>query len=359
MKNPFFLPVSPATGMEFHDVGGVKQVPTCGRIFVNVGILLSMIKNILVLITGSRGLMVNDPAFFSSLPNDIFFNWNLMYCTTADSGDFSTIFNARSRDELNEGRVRVGSSRAWMKWFEMNNDTAIASVFTMIIKVLMNERSNSSCIIYHNTIIVNNDLYDIIILLFFNSSPHFMIIIWIIVAIVAVLIIWLIMAYNRFVTFRNRVDEAWADIEVQLKRRYDLIPNLVNTVKGYAAHESSVFEKVTEARSRAMQSGGANPNHAQAENMLSGALKSLFAVAEAYPDLKANTNFLELQRELSDTENKIQSSRRFYNGNVRDYNTMIQVFPSNMIAGMFSFMKKEFFDIPDDGVESKPVEVKF
>lgn len=186
-----------------------------------------------------------------------------------------------------------------------------------------------------------------------------MIIIWIVFAIVAVLVIWLVVAYNRFVTFRNRADEAWADIEVQLKRRYDLIPNLVSTVKGYAAHESATFEKVVAARNSAMQTGGTGAAHAQAENMLTGALKSIFALAENYPDLKANTNFLELQRELSDTENKIQSSRRFYNGNVRDFNTMLQVFPSNMIAGVFNFTKKEFFDIPDDGVESKPVEVKF
>lgn len=186
-----------------------------------------------------------------------------------------------------------------------------------------------------------------------------MIILWIIIAVVAILIIWTIAAYNRFITFRNRADEAWADIEVQLKRRYDLIPNLVNTVKGYATHESATLEKVIAARNSAMQSSGTGAQHAQAENMLSGALKSIFALAESYPDLKANTNFLELQRELSDTENKIQSARRFYNGNVRDFNTMLEVFPSNIIAKMFAFAKKEFFDIADDGVESKPVEVKF
>jgi LemA protein len=186
-----------------------------------------------------------------------------------------------------------------------------------------------------------------------------MMILWIIIAIVALAVIWVIAAYNRFITFKNRADEAWADIEVQLKRRYDLIPNLVNTVKGYATHESGTLEKVIAARNSAMQNTGATASHAQAENMLTGALKSIFALSENYPDLKANTNFLELQRELSDTENKIQSARRFYNGNVRDYNTMLQVFPSNLIAGMFSFAKKEFFDIPDDGVESKPVEVKF
>jgi LemA protein len=180
----------------------------------------------------------------------------------------------------------------------------------------------------------------------------------IILIILGVLIIWFIATYNSFVTRRNRAEEAWADIEVQLKRRYDLIPNLVNTVKGYATHESTAFEKVTEARSRAMQAGTVQDQVA-AENMLTGALKSLFAIAEAYPDLKANQNFLELQRELSDTENKIQAARRFYNANVRDFNTALETFPSNVVAGMFIFKKKEFFDIPDDGVESKAVEVKF
>ncbi len=180
----------------------------------------------------------------------------------------------------------------------------------------------------------------------------------IILIILGVIILWFVLAYNGFVTMRNRAQEAWADIEVQLKRRYDLIPNLVNTVKGYAAHESGTFEKVTEARTMAMNAG-TPAAHAQAENMLSGALKSLFAVSEAYPDLKANTNFLELQRELSDTENKIQAARRFYNGNVRDYNTRLQVFPGNIIANVFAFKKSDFFDIDDNGVESQPVEVKF
>jgi LemA protein len=180
----------------------------------------------------------------------------------------------------------------------------------------------------------------------------------IILIILGVIILWFIFAYNGFVTVRNRVEEAWADIEVQLKRRYDLIPNLVNTVKGYATHESGTLEKVTQARTMAMNAGTPQA-HAEAENMLSGALKSLFAVSEAYPDLKANTNFLELQRELSDTENKIQAARRFYNSNVRDFSTKLEVFPSNMIAKMFGFTKSDFFDIEDDGVESKPVEVKF
>ncbi len=182
---------------------------------------------------------------------------------------------------------------------------------------------------------------------------------WISIGIIAVIVLYIVVMFNGFVRGRNRVEEAWADIEVQLKRRYDLIPNLVNTVKGYATHESTAFEKVSEARARAMGAGGVNPDHAEAENMLTGALKSIFAIAEAYPELKANTNFIELQKELSDTENKIQASRRFYNGNVRDFNTSLQVFPGNIFAKMFSFTKKEFFDIDDNGPESKPVEVKF
>lgn len=182
---------------------------------------------------------------------------------------------------------------------------------------------------------------------------------YIVLIIIAVVIIAFIAFYNRFVTLRNRAQEAWADIDVQLKRRYDLIPNLVNTVKGYATHESTAFEKVTEARARAMTTGGANPEHAQAENMLTGALKSVFAIAEAYPDLKANTNFMELQRELSDTENKIQAARRFYNSNVRDLNTGIQTFPGNIISGMFSFKVMDYFDLEEGSVEKNPVEVKF
>ncbi len=180
-----------------------------------------------------------------------------------------------------------------------------------------------------------------------------------ILIVLGVLVLWAIYAYNRFVSLVNRTEEAWADIEVQLKRRYDLIPNLVNTVKGYATHESSAFENVTKARSMAMGATGPTQAHAEAENMLTGALKSLFAISEAYPELKANTNFLELQRELSDTENKIQAARRFYNTNVRDLNTGIQSFPGNMIAGVFGFKAKPFFDLADTDAAQNPVEVKF
>ena len=178
----------------------------------------------------------------------------------------------------------------------------------------------------------------------------------ILIIILAAVALWIIAIYNGLITFKNRVDEAWSDIDVQTKRRYDLIPNLVNTVKGYAAHEKQVFEDVTNARSRAM-GAGTTADKAQAENMLTGALKSLFAVAEAYPDLKANQNFLELQRELTDTEDKIQAARRFYNGNVRDFNIKIEVFPNNIIAGMLKLTKREFFETSEE--QKNPVEVKF
>lgn len=181
----------------------------------------------------------------------------------------------------------------------------------------------------------------------------------IIIIVLALIVLWAIFAFNGFVRLTNQAKEAWADIEVQLKRRYDLIPNLVNSVKGYASHESVAFEKVSEARARAMGAGGANKAHAEAENMLTGALKSIFAIAEAYPDLKANTNFIELQRELSDTENKIQAARRFYNGTVRDLNTAAESFPGNMIAGSFSFKKMDLFDLADNDAAQNVVEVKF
>jgi LemA protein len=178
------------------------------------------------------------------------------------------------------------------------------------------------------------------------------------IAIIVVIIFILIALYNTLIRGRNRVDEAWSDIEVQLKRRYDLIPNLVETVKGYAAHESGVFEKVTQARSQAMQAGSLGEK-LKDENVLSGALKSLFAVAENYPDLKANQNFIQLQSDLTDTEDKIQAARRFYNGTVRDYNTHLQVFPTNIFASMFGFQPKPFFDIDEKGPEGQPVQVKF
>lgn len=171
------------------------------------------------------------------------------------------------------------------------------------------------------------------------------------------LVIYFIATYNSLVTLRNRVQEAWSDIDVQLKRRYDLIPNLVETVKGYAKHEEGVLESVIKARAMAMNAQSVD-QHAQAENMLSGALKSLFAVAEAYPDLKASTNFVELQRELTDTEDKIQASRRFYNANTRDMNTKIEHFPSNIIASMFGFAKESFFEIADPK-ERENVKVSF
>jgi LemA protein len=181
---------------------------------------------------------------------------------------------------------------------------------------------------------------------------------YIVLGLLVLVVFWLIGSYNMFVSMRNRKDEAWADIDVQLKRRYDLIPNLVNTVKGYATHESTAFEKVTEARARAMGAGSI-AEHADAENMLTGALKSVFAISEAYPELKANQNFLELQKELSDTENKIQAARRFYNTNVRDLNTGIESFPSNLVANMFKFTKADFFELAEGSEQKEPVEVKF
>lgn len=177
--------------------------------------------------------------------------------------------------------------------------------------------------------------------------------------VLGLILVWIVYVFNKFVSLRNRTQEAWADIEVQLKRRYDLIPNLVSTVQGYASHEAGTFEKVTEARNKAMANQGPTQDHLEAENMLTGALKSIFALAEAYPDLKANTNFLELQRELSDTENKIQAARRFYNANVRDLNIKAESFPSNIVAKIFNFKKSEFFDLPDNDIAQNPVEVKF
>ncbi|MCX6713612.1 MAG: LemA family protein, partial [Candidatus Vogelbacteria bacterium] len=185
-----------------------------------------------------------------------------------------------------------------------------------------------------------------------------MIILWIVIAIVVLAIIWVVFAYNGFIRLVNQTKEAWADIDVQLKRRYDLIPNLVEAVKGYAAHESGVFEKVTEARANAMNAQGP-AEKGKADNMLTDALKSVFAVAEAYPQLRAVESFTNLQTELSDTENKIQAARRFYNGNVRDLNIKIETFPSNIVAGMFKFVKQEFFQLEEGSVAKEPVKVSF
>jgi len=179
----------------------------------------------------------------------------------------------------------------------------------------------------------------------------------IIVLVFVLALLWLVFSFNSLVSLKNRAKEAWSDIEVQLKRRHDLVPNLVETVKGYAGHEKEVFEKVSEARSRAM---GAKTmgERAEAENALSSTLKTLFAVSESYPDLKASANFLELQRELRDTEDKIQSARRFYNTNVRDLNTKIESFPVNFMASAFGFKTLEFFGIEEPGEREVP-EVKF
>lgn len=183
---------------------------------------------------------------------------------------------------------------------------------------------------------------------------------WVVLAVIVVAIAAVIGMYNSLIRLKNRVDEAWSDIDVQLKRRYDLIPNLVETVKGYASHEKETLERVINARNAAMSahSGTDAQKSAEAENMLSSTLKSIFALSENYPELKANQNFLELQRELSDTENKIQSSRRFYNGNVRDFNTKLQVFPTNIMAGMLGFKNREFFEIAE-AKERENVQVKF
>ena len=172
------------------------------------------------------------------------------------------------------------------------------------------------------------------------------------------ILLYIFALYNGLVTLRVRIKEAWSGIEVQLKRRSSLIPNLIETVKGYAKHEKSVFENVTKARAAAI-SGGSMHDRAQKEDALSGALKSIFAVAEAYPELKANTNFLELQRELSDTENKIQASRRFFNSNVLALNTKIETFPTNLIASSFGFAKEEFFDLDETPAQREPVKVSF
>jgi len=180
-----------------------------------------------------------------------------------------------------------------------------------------------------------------------------MLTLYIILGVIVVIVFWSVFVYNRLVALRTRAKEAWSDIDVQLKRRYNLIPNLVQTVKGYAGHERELFEKVTEARTRAM---GAQTmeEHSKSENMLSSTLKSLFAVAENYPQLKASGNFLELQRELRDTEDKVQASRRFYNGNVRDLNIKIERFPEKIVASFLNFKKMDFFEIEEAAVRETP-----
>ncbi len=190
---------------------------------------------------------------------------------------------------------------------------------------------------------------------------------YIILAVIAAIVIWAIFAYNNFIKLIQRTKEAWADIDVQLKRRYDLIPNLIETVKGYAAHERQTFDAVTEARAKATQVH-VDPSNitaeqiaamAGAESALTASLGKLLAVAEAYPDLKANQNFAQLQTELSDTENKIQAARRFYNGNVRDLAIGLQSFPSNLIGNIFSFKEEPYFELEADSVEKENVKVSF
>ncbi|MCL2037658.1 LemA family protein [Candidatus Saccharibacteria bacterium] len=183
---------------------------------------------------------------------------------------------------------------------------------------------------------------------------------WIVIAAAVILVIWIVAIYNGLVRLRVRVDEAWSDITVQLKRRADLIPNLIESVRGYAKHEKEVFENVTEARAAVMSATKKGPEAtAKAENQFEGALKSLFAVAENYPQLRASENFQQLSAEITDTEDKIQASRRFYNGGVRDLNTKIQTFPDNVFAGMFGFKQREFFEVEDLAAIEKAPEVKF
>ena len=187
-----------------------------------------------------------------------------------------------------------------------------------------------------------------------------MIAVWIVLGVVAVLVLWAIYGYNRLVRLRVRVDNAWSQIDVQLRRRYDLIPNLVETVKGYATHESTVFQNVTQARAAAVAAGAtASPQErAQAENVLTGALRSVFAVAENYPQLQAVQEFKDLSENLTATEDKIAFARRFYNGNVRDYNTSLQTFPTNLFADAFGFKPEEYFELAEAGEREAP-QVKF
>jgi LemA protein len=198
-----------------------------------------------------------------------------------------------------------------------------------------------------------------------RSHPEFpeyiMVAVWIIIAVVVLIVLWAIMTYNGLISRRNRVDESWSGIDVQLKRRHDLIPNLIETVKGYAAHEKTTLQNVIAARNSAMsaQDTGDAAATGQAEGVLSGALRQVFALGEAYPDLKANTNFLDLQQQLGDTEDKISAARRIFNANVRDYNTKIQQVPANIIAGMGDFPKRDFFELEDPNVERATPQVSF
>ena len=180
--------------------------------------------------------------------------------------------------------------------------------------------------------------------------------------VVIAIVLYFIFIYNRLVTLRNRVKEAWSDIDTQLKRRYDLIPNLIETVKGYMSHEKETLENVTKARTEAMAGQTNNPSlRSEGENVLTSTLKSLFAVSENYPDLKANQNFMELQRELTDTEDKIQAARRFHNSNVLALNNAVEMFPSNIIANLFKFQKADFFELSEEEKDSvrKPIKVSF
>ncbi|MFA5864582.1 MAG: LemA family protein [Phycisphaerae bacterium] len=178
--------------------------------------------------------------------------------------------------------------------------------------------------------------------------------IYVILGVVAVFLIWVITMYNSLVRLKYQCRDAWSNIDTELKRRYELIPNLVETVKGYAKHEQETFKLVTEARNRAVASTGSPASQAKDENAFVNSLRQLFAVSESYPDLKASQNFLKLQSELANTEDRIQAARRFYNGNVRDLNTRIEVFPSNFIASLFSFKEEEFFEIEDTGIRNTP-----
>ena len=191
----------------------------------------------------------------------------------------------------------------------------------------------------------------------YNDCEVTMVFIWVVVIVLVILVGWVILAYNKLIKQNVRTNEAWSDIDVQLKRRYDLIPNLVSTVKGYAKQEKEILENVTKARAEAMSAKGPK-DKAKGENQIQEALKSIFAVAENYPNLKSNENFAKLQDELSDTENKIQASRRFYNGNVRDINITIKSFPTNIIAGAFNFDARELFEL-SEAAAKEPVKVDF